>query len=124
MACRGTRPRYNSSGVCAELATTCYESGLQRCEDRQVITVTNGWLPNRITPEKLQESRATLDKLAKDAGRDPASITISVYGQPGDRGLVTRFHDAGADRVVVRPPTAKAESEMAAELERIAEAVL
>jgi hypothetical protein len=60
----------------------------------------------------------------KEAGRDPASISISVYGQPADRNLITRCFEAGADRVVVRPPTAKTESEMAAELERIAAAVL
>jgi CheY-like chemotaxis protein len=72
----------------------------------------------------VRESRATLDTLAKEAGRDPASISISVYAQPADRDLITRFLQAGADRVVVRPPTAKTESEMAAELERLAAAVL
>jgi probable F420-dependent oxidoreductase len=91
---------------------------------QRVVTWGDGWLPNRITPEMLRESRATLDKLAKDAGRHPSAITISVYGQPADRDLIKRFHDAGADRVVVRPPTAKTEPEMATELERIAEAVL
>jgi hypothetical protein len=54
-----------------------------------------------------QESRATLDKLANDAGRDPTAITVSVYGQPEDRDLIKRFHDAGAESIVVRPPTAR-----------------
>jgi hypothetical protein len=67
---------------------------------------------------------ATLDKLAKDAGRHLSAITISVYGQAANRDLIKRFHDVSADRVVVRPPTAKTVSEMAAGLERIAEAVL
>ena len=84
----------------------------------------DGWLPNRITPEKLRESRLTLDRLAKDAGRDPSAITISVHGQPADRELIKRFHDAGATRVIVRPTTMKTEAEMGAELTRIAAAVL
>ena len=84
----------------------------------------DGWLPNRITPEQLRERRTTLDRLAQDAGRDPATITISVHGQPADRDLVKRLHDAGASRVIVRPPTAKSEAEMATGLARIAEAVL
>ncbi len=84
----------------------------------------NGWLPNRITPEGLRESRATLDRLVKDAGRDPSTITISVYGQPADRDLIRRFLDAGATRVVVRPDTVKTETEMGAQLTRIAETVL
>jgi probable F420-dependent oxidoreductase len=91
---------------------------------QRVVAWGDGWLPNRITPEQLRESRTTLDKLAQDAGRDPSAITISVYGQPAERDLIQRFHDAGADRVVVRPPTAKTEPEMAVGLERIAEAVL
>jgi probable F420-dependent oxidoreductase len=90
----------------------------------RVVAWGDGWLPNRTTPEKLAESRATLDRLAKDAGRNPAAITISVHGQPADRDLVRRFHDAGATRVIVRPPSVKTESEMGAELTKIAEAVL
>ena len=91
---------------------------------QRVVEWGNGWLPNRVTPEKVGESRATLDRLAKDAGRDPSSITISVYGQPPDRDLIRRFLDAGATRVVVRLDAVATESEMAAQLSRIAAAVL
>ena len=90
----------------------------------RIIAWGDGWLPNRVTPEKLREGRATLDRLAKDAGRDPSKITISVHGQPADRDLLRRFHDAGANRVIVRPPVVKTESEMGTELSRIADAVL
>jgi probable F420-dependent oxidoreductase len=91
---------------------------------QRIVAWGDGWLPNRITPEKLRESRATLDRLAKDAGRDPSTITISVYGQPADRDLIKRLLDAGANRVIVRPPAVGTESEMATQLTRIAEAVL
>jgi probable F420-dependent oxidoreductase len=90
----------------------------------RVVAWGDGWLPNRITPDKLRESRATLDRLAKDAGRNPSAITISVHGQPADRDLIKQFHDAGATRVIVRPPVVKTEAEMGVELTKIAEAVL
>ena len=90
----------------------------------RVVAWGDGWLPNRVTPERLRESRATLDRLANEAGRNPAAITISVYGQPADRDLVKRLIDAGATRVIVRPAAVKTEAEMGAELERIAEKVL
>jgi alkanesulfonate monooxygenase SsuD/methylene tetrahydromethanopterin reductase-like flavin-dependent oxidoreductase (luciferase family) len=89
-----------------------------------VVAWGDGWLPNRITPEQLRDRRATLDRLAKDAGRNPSAISISVYGQPADRDLIKRLLDAGANRVVVRPETKKTEAEMGAELTRIADAVL
>ena len=91
---------------------------------QRVAAWGNGWLPNRITPEELRESRAALDRLAKDAGRDPSTLTVSVYGQPADRDLIRRLLDAGATRVVVRPDTVKTEAEMGAQLARIAENVL
>ena len=98
--------------------------GMARNVLQRVVAWGDGWLPNRVTPAQVKESRATLDALAKEAGRDPASISISVYGQAPDLDLIRHFHDAGATRVVVRPPTAKSEQEMATELERIAAAVL
>ncbi|HWN54361.1 MAG TPA: LLM class F420-dependent oxidoreductase [Methylomirabilota bacterium] len=91
---------------------------------QRIVAWGDGWLPNRITPDQLRESRATLDRLAKDAGRDPSAITISVHGQPADRDLIKRLHDAGATRVIVRPATSKTEAEMVSELTRIADAVL
>ncbi|MDO8475758.1 MAG: LLM class F420-dependent oxidoreductase [Candidatus Rokubacteria bacterium] len=90
----------------------------------RVVAWGDGWLPNRVTPDQLRESRATLDRLAEDAGRDPSAITITVHGQPADRDLIRRLHDAGANRVLVRPPTVKTEAEMATELTKIADAVL
>ena len=96
--------------------------GAKRVLER-VVAWGDGWLPNRITPEQLRESRATLDRLAKDAGRDPNAITISVHGQPADRDLIRRLLDSGATRVLVRPATVKTDAEMGAELERIAKTV-
>jgi probable F420-dependent oxidoreductase len=90
----------------------------------RVVAWGDGWLPNRVTPVELREKRATLDRLAKEAGRDPAAISISVHGQPADRDLIARLHEAGATRVIVRPATSKSEPEMVRELTRIAEAVL
>ena len=71
----------------------------------------------------LREGRATLDRLAESAGRDPASIQVTVDDVPADRRLIEQYADAGASRAVVRlsPVT---ESESLSELERIAKAVL
>ena len=98
--------------------------GLARNVLRRIIAHADGWLPNRITPAEVEESRAKLDAMAAEAGRDPKSITISVFGQPADRDLVQSFLNAGADRVIVRPDHVETEAAMGDQLERMAEAVL
>ena len=91
---------------------------------RRVVTHAAGWLPNRVTPTEVEESRKKLDAMAAEAGRDPKSITISVYGQLPERDIVHSLLNAGADRVVVRPEHVETEKEMGEQLERMAEAVL
>ena len=91
---------------------------------RRIVAHADGWLPNRISPAELEDSRKRLDAMAAEAGRDPKSITISVYGQPADGPTVKAYLDAGADRVVVRPDHVANDYEMGKQLERMAEAVL
>ena len=91
---------------------------------RRVVVHADGWPPNRVTPADVEDSRRRLDAMAAEAGRDPKSITISVYGQPPDGDAVRSYLDAGADRVVVRPEHVANEYEMGRQLERMAEAVL
>ena len=98
--------------------------GMAKNVFKRIIAWGDGWLPNRVTPALVEDGRAQLDALAGEAGRDPASISISVYGQEADLDLIRSFLDAGADRVVVRPNATDTEEAMARELERIAEAVL
>lgn len=98
--------------------------GLARNVLRRIVAHADGWLPNRITPAEVEDSRKRLDAMAEEAGRDPKSITISVYGQPADNDLVQSYLNAGADRVVVRPDHVVNEYEMGKQLERMAEAVI
>ncbi len=91
---------------------------------RRVVAHADGWLPNRVTPADVEESRKKLDAMAAEAGRDPKSSTISVYGQLPEHVVVHSLLNAGADRVVVRPEHVETEKEMGEQLERMAEAVL
>ena len=91
---------------------------------RRVVDHADGWLPNRVTPSELTASRKQLDTMAEAAGRDPNSITISVYGQEPDLELFKALFKAGADRVVVRPEYVETENEMASQLERIAKILM
>jgi probable F420-dependent oxidoreductase len=86
----------------------------------------DGWLPIRITPKQVEVSRNKLDALAAERGRDPKSLTISVFGQPTDttRSQIDDFLNAGAERVSVWPAHTESEEGMGEQLERMAEALL
>ena len=86
----------------------------------------DGWLPNRATPGQIEDSRKILDALAAERGREPASLSISVFGQPTDtnRQQVDDFLNAGAARVSVWPAHCDTEVEMGEQMERMAEALV
>jgi probable F420-dependent oxidoreductase len=50
---------------------------------RRIVEWGDGWLPTGIPLEAIQRGRATLNELATKAGRDPASLSIIAFGQPG-----------------------------------------
>jgi probable F420-dependent oxidoreductase len=97
---------------------------------KRVVKWADGWIPNRIPstmtpipPEQMKKHRATLNELASEAGRDPKSIEIYIFGQKADRDLIRRHEDAGINGVMIRPTSTSADS-LLAELDDIAEKVL
>ena len=87
---------------------------------KRVVDWGDGWIPIDVTPEQIHEGRVELNRLADIAGRDPASIEVSVMGVPEDREMIQRFDDAGADRIILPLETA-GEGDSLAQLERIAD---
>lgn len=98
--------------------------GAARNVFKRIVAWGDGWLPNHASPDRVREGRGTLNALATEAGRDPASISISVYGLPPDPEEVRAYEEAGADRVVIRPEPVDDDAGMMSELDRIARAVL
>jgi hypothetical protein len=49
--------------------------------------------------------RPELHAMAKAAGRDPASIEVSIYFAPPDPALLGRLRDAGVTRAIFGVPT-------------------
>jgi probable F420-dependent oxidoreductase len=90
---------------------------------KRIVAWGDGWMPTRATPQDIKSGRATLDELAKAAGRDPHSIEIMVYGEAGDPETLKRFEEAGASRVTVRLQTTEGDAALT-ELERMAEQLL
>jgi probable F420-dependent oxidoreductase len=74
---------------------------------RRAIEYGNGWLPHARRPvygdviHKFPEFR----KMSLEAGRDPDTIPITVFGMPDDLDLLKRYRDAGTERVVFALPS-------------------
>jgi alkanesulfonate monooxygenase SsuD/methylene tetrahydromethanopterin reductase-like flavin-dependent oxidoreductase (luciferase family) len=91
----------------------------------RVIEWADGWIPIDVTPEEVAEARRTFNAMADEAGRDPASINITVVGiewtnpKTDMLDILTRFEQSGANRVVVSVDHA-GEMKSLAQLESIA----
>jgi probable F420-dependent oxidoreductase len=101
---------------------------------KRVAGYGDGWMPIGLAPDGVTEARRDLERLARDAGRDPSKITLTVMigAPPGmeedatamlpPRELVSAYRDAGADRLVVSIPTLPADGTFV-HLDRVARAM-
>lgn len=93
---------------------------------KRVVRWGNGWLPFSTDPKEIAEGRTELDRLAKEAGRNPADIEVTSFSPTGfnrKAAEVAELEKAGADNVVVWLD-GKDEKEILAELEELADELL
>ena len=77
---------------------------------KRAIRYGDGWVPI-LGPDAMAKQIPAFRKMAREAGRDPASLEVSLYGFRVDADLFQRARDAGADRVVFfAPPFARDEA--------------
>jgi len=69
-----------------------------------IVDYADGWIP--IGGRGLTENLPRLRALAEEAGRDPASISVTVFGAQPDPGKLEHFASIGAERVVFWVPPA------------------
>jgi probable F420-dependent oxidoreductase len=80
---------------------------------RRAIRYGDGWIPrddwlDRDGIDVLDKFRA----MAREAGRDPASLSISTFRVPDDLKRLKRYRDLGIDRVVFSLPGEKGDKIM------------
>jgi hypothetical protein len=78
---------------------------------RRAIAYGDGWVPHARRPAYgdvlalLPEFR----KMAAEAGRDPATLPVTVFGVPEEIEAIDRYRDGGVARVIFNLPPAKAD---------------
>jgi probable F420-dependent oxidoreductase len=73
---------------------------------RRVVDYCDGWLPRARHGFDAAENMKRLKTFADNAGRDMASLSVSVFGAPADRDTLTGFEEAGIHRVLLPLPSA------------------
>jgi len=93
---------------------------------KRIVEWGDGWLPTAGSLEDIQRGCATLNELAEKAGRDPKTIDVIAFGQPGqygDRDEIRALEKAGISHATVWLRRPK-ENEVITELEGLARRVL
>lgn len=73
---------------------------------RRVVAYCDGWMPIAFAAGDLAQRVATLHRIAEDKGRDPKSISLSVFWAPADRATIDGYAALGVERVILPLPPA------------------
>jgi hypothetical protein len=71
---------------------------------QRVVEFCDGWFPRARNAERVLAGLAELEERATKAGRDPRTITTSVFGAPGDPAVLDQWAKAGVTRAILRLP--------------------
>src|SRR5690606_18640726 len=73
----------------------------------RVIQFCDGWMPisrGGVLPPGFEEKIRTLRQRAESAGRDPESISVSLFGTPTNRETLDEMARIGVDRAILSVP--------------------
>jgi alkanesulfonate monooxygenase SsuD/methylene tetrahydromethanopterin reductase-like flavin-dependent oxidoreductase (luciferase family) len=71
-----------------------------------VVEFCDGWFPRaRAGVETILAQLRDLRAQAARAGRDPGTISVSVFGGKADPAVLERFRTAGVERLVLPLPS-------------------
>ena len=75
---------------------------------RRAIRYGDGWIP--VARTDLSEVLPKFHQMAREAGRDPGSIEVTLFGLSDDADRLKRFAEIGVARVVPMFPPRKADT--------------
>ncbi len=74
---------------------------------RRVVDYCDGWFPRPSHGFDPDEGMARLHRIADEAGRDPKSLSVTVFRLPHAKEEVERYTAAGIDRGLLQFPGLK-----------------
>lgn len=77
---------------------------------KRIVRLGDGWLPRAMNPERVIVGMEKLQRFAEEAGRDPATISVSVFAPPPKDDVINRFRETAAERVILMIPPQDADA--------------
>jgi len=71
---------------------------------KRVVEFCDGWFPRPRGGWEPKSAVERLRKAAEAAGRDPATLSITVFAAPSDAAKLAGYREAGIDRVLLEVP--------------------
>jgi alkanesulfonate monooxygenase SsuD/methylene tetrahydromethanopterin reductase-like flavin-dependent oxidoreductase (luciferase family) len=68
------------------------------------VQFCDGWFPRPRAGWEPASAAARLREAAISAGRDPATLSITVFNAPADPAALAPYRDAGVARVLLEVP--------------------
>jgi probable F420-dependent oxidoreductase len=76
---------------------------------QRVVRYCDGWLPNAMRGGDLAKEVTELRRVAEQNGRDPKTISVTVFAAPTDKRALDSYQEFGAERAVFFLPPAGAD---------------
>lgn len=71
---------------------------------RRVVEYCDGWFPRPQRGWDVRREIGRLHRMAEEKGRDPKTLSISVFRAPADKAALDDYRAAGIDRAVLEIP--------------------
>jgi probable F420-dependent oxidoreductase len=71
---------------------------------KRVVEFCDGWLPRATPGFDAKEAVGRLRRMASAAGRDPSTLSITVFGAPADPAVLAEYQQAGIQRALLEVP--------------------
>jgi probable F420-dependent oxidoreductase len=72
----------------------------------RVVRYCDGWMPIGIRAESLLDMIKELRRRAEQAGRDPRTVSVSIFGASADEARIEQYRTAGVERLIFGLPPA------------------
>jgi len=79
---------------------------------QRVVDFCDGWMPIGARAQQFESDLEDLRRRAEAKGRDPKTVSVTIFGAPADEARIRRYQELGVERVAFGLPSADRDTVM------------